>query len=246
MRRFGLLGKSLSHSFSKGYFTQKFAELKLSDCRYENLELSSIDQLLPLIESNPDIEGLNVTIPYKQEVISLLAEQNDVVKKTGACNCIKVKEGKLYGFNTDVAGFLHSLKPKLQPHHTQALVLGNGGASKAVQYTLDELEIPFCLVSRRQQEGQLGYEDIGDEAMRKYTIIINTTPLGMFPNVDADPSIPYELLTDRHLLFDLIYNPEKTSFLKKGAAQGAQIVNGQEMLVLQAEESWRIWNDASL
>jgi len=243
MRRFGLIGKTLKHSFSKNYFTQKFKENGINDCCYETFELSSIEEFTALFEKYPDIEGLNVTIPYKEDVVKFLDEQNDVVKEIGACNCIKVVEGKLHGFNTDVIGFRESLQPKLKPQHTKALILGSGGASKAVQYALKELSIECRVVSRRKQFDELGYEDIDDEILEQYKLIINTTPLGMFPNVNDDPPVPYQYITPQHFLFDLIYNPEKTKFLQQGEKHGAQIANGHEMLILQAEESWRIWNE---
>lgn len=243
MRRFGLIGKTLKHSFSKNYFTQKFKENHINDCSYETFELQSIDQFPNLFQTCPDIAGLNVTIPYKEDVIKFLDEKNDIVKEIGACNCIKVTEGKLHGFNTDVIGFKNSLQPKLKQQHTKALILGSGGAAKAVQYALKELEIEFTVVSRRKEFNELGYEDIDDEILHQYKLIINTTPLGMFPDVNNDPPIPYRYITSEHFLFDLIYNPDKTKFLQQGERQGAQIANGYEMLILQAEESWRIWNE---
>jgi shikimate dehydrogenase len=186
---------------------------------------------------------LNVTIPYKEQVLTFLNERSVVVQEIEACNCIKIINGKLHGFNTDVIGFKNSLQPKLKPHHKKALILGTGGAAKAVKYALKELEIEYLLVSRRKEFGDLGYEDVDDEILKQYTLIINTTPLGMFPNMNDDPPIPYEFLTPQHFLFDLVYNPEKTKFLQHGEKQGAQIANGHEMLILQAEESWRIWNE---
>jgi len=192
MRRFGLIGKTLSHSFSKNYFTQKFAREQISNCRYDLFELKTIEDLPALLLSNPDLEALNVTIPYKQEVIPFLDEASDVVKEIGACNCIKITGGKLKGFNTDVVGFKRSLEAQLQPGHNKALILGTGGAARAVQYALKELGIEYKLVSRRKTGEGLGYEDIGEEILKKYSIIINTTPLGMYPNVDDAPPIPYE------------------------------------------------------
>lgn len=242
MRRFGLLGKTLTHSFSQAYFTGKFAEQNLPHCIYEKFELPSIEELPKLLSSYPDLEGLNVTIPYKQDVLPFLKEQNDVVRQTGACNCIKIRDGKLYGYNTDVVGFSISLQPLLKPWHTKALVLGTGGASKAVEYVLQQLSIDYHLVSRTKGEGLLTYEELDKDMIRERLLIINTTPLGTFPNVDECPALPYHLLTPRHLLYDLVYNPEKTKFLQQGEAQGAQIKNGYQMLVEQAEESWRIWN----
>jgi shikimate dehydrogenase len=243
MKRFGLIGKTLKHSFSQNYFAKKFAEQIITNCSYENFELASIDQLPHLIKDNPGLKGLNVTIPYKEKVLQFLDEKNETVEKIGACNCIKIMEGKLYGFNTDAIAFQKSLQTKLQPHHQCALVLGSGGASKAVQYALKEMRIDFLIVSRNKQTNQLGYENVGEKVMNGHQIIINTTPLGMYPNVDDDPPIPYDAISPKHLLFDLTYNPPKTKFLLQGEKQGAQIINGYEMLVGQAEESWRIWNN---
>jgi shikimate dehydrogenase len=246
MRRFGLIGKTLKHSFSKTYFEKKFAEEGIKDCSYENFELPSIDGLSQLLTNHPDLKGVNVTIPYKEDVLPFLHSKNEIVKEIGACNCIKIVNGELYGFNTDAIAFKNSLQLYLKPHHKCALVLGTGGASKAVQYALKELNIDFLLVSRKKQLNQLGYEDVGEDTIQKHCIIINTTPLGMYPNIDQDPPIPYEALTSQHLLYDLIYNPPKTKFLQQGEKKGAQIVNGYEMLLAQAEESWRIWNDENM
>lgn len=241
MNRFGLIGKTLKHSFSKSYFEKKFQELGITDSIYENYELSSIEQF-PGLLNNTEIRGFNVTIPYKEEIIPFLDSKNEIVESIGACNCIKVAEGRLHGFNTDAVAFRNSLQKYLQPHHKCALILGTGGASKAVQYALKELNIDYVLVSRHKKQNQLGYEDVGDDTVANHQIIINTTPLGMYPNVDVDPPIPYPALTHNHLLYDLTYNPPKTKFLQKGESMGARIINGYEMLVAQAEESWRIWN----
>ena len=242
MKRFGLIGKTLKHSFSKTYFEKKFADEGLSDYRYDNFELQSIDQFPGLISATADLRGLNVTIPYKEEVLQFLDFKNEIVERIGACNCIQIKEGQLYGFNTDAIAFKNSLQKQLQSHHKCALILGSGGASKAVQYALQELHIDFLIVSRHKKENQLGYEDVGRDTIECHQIIINTTPLGMYPNVDQDPPIPYKAIGSQHLLYDLTYNPPKTKFLKQGEANGAVIINGYEMLVAQAEESWRIWN----
>jgi shikimate dehydrogenase len=242
MKRFGLIGKTLKHSFSKNYFTQKFAEQRIIDCTYENFELQSIDELPALIQNNPDIKGLNITIPYKEEALAFLNEKNEIVEAVCACNCIKIEGGKTYGYNTDVIGFKNSLQPHLMPHHKCALILGSGGASKAVQYALKELNIGFLIVSRHKKYNQIGYEDLGKDIIEGHQLIINSTPLGMYPNIQDDPPIPYEYISSQHLLYDLIYNPVKTKFLEKGEKQGAKIINGYEMLILQAEESWRIWN----
>jgi shikimate dehydrogenase len=241
MKRFGLIGKTLKHSFSRSYFEKKFHELGIDDCIYENYELQSIDDL-PGLLGVPELAGLNITIPYKEEIIPFLHSKNKIVEAIGACNCIKVVDGQLHGFNTDAVAFKNSLQKYLQPHHKCALVLGTGGASKAVQYALKELAIDYVLVSRHKKENQLGYEDVGEDTVTGHQVLINTTPLGMYPNVDQDPPIPYSALTKNHLLYDLTYNPPKTKFLQQGESRGAQVINGYEMLVAQAEESWRIWN----
>lgn len=242
MRLFGLIGKTLKHSFSKVYFTQKFADLGLTDCRYENFEISSIDDFPALLDSHPELEGLNITIPYKEEILRFLHGQSAVVQEVGACNCIKFVEGRLYGFNTDVVGFKKSLGKLLKPHHTRALVLGTGGGAKAVTYALKELGILPTSVSRTKQASGMTYEELDPAVITDHLLIVNTTPLGMYPHTDAAPELPYESLTAQHLLYDLIYNPAMTKFLQKGAVQGAQVSNGQEMLELQAEENWHIWN----
>lgn len=242
MRVFGLIGKTLKHSFSKVYFTRKFAQLGITDCRYENFEIPSIDDFKALLDSQPELEGLNITIPYKGAIVPFLDVPMEVVKAVGACNCIKISGGKLYGFNTDVVGFRQSLQKVLLAHHTKALVLGTGGAAKAVHYALKELGITSTPVSRSTGPKGLTYEEVSKYVVEHHLLIINTTPVGMYPNIDEAPSLPYEFLTPRHLLYDLTYNPAKTLFLQKGEARGARICNGQEMLELQAEESWRIWN----
>lgn len=242
MRLFGLIGKPLKHSFSQAYFTKKFEAEKITDCRYQNFELGSIAELPALLAQMPQLEGLNVTIPYKKEVIPFLHSANEIVQHTGACNCIRIVDGKLLGHNTDVIGFRHSLQRQLEPHHRQALVLGTGGSSGAVCFALQSLGIAYRTVSRQPGKDTLSYEAITPDLLQQYTLIINTTPLGMFPDMDKAPELPYEALSSRHLLFDLIYNPETTLFLKKGAASGARTSNGYEMLLLQAEEGWKIWN----
>ncbi len=242
MREFGLIGQSLSHSFSKKYFTARFGKEGRTDCRYDNYELQSINGITALLNDHPSLEGLNVTLPYKGSVLSFLDERTAIVTSIGACNCIKIRNGRLTGYNTDAEAFRSSLESWLEPHHCNALVLGSGGASMAVQWALKEMSIDFRVVSRRPKLNEWGYEDIGREVIQDFQIIINTTPLGMFPDVSDSPSIDYGYLTDRHFLFDLVYNPAKTKFLEEGEKRGAKIVNGYEMLVRQAEESWRIWN----
>ena len=245
MKRYGLIGRTLTHSFSKTYFAKKFAEENIPDCSYENFELKTIDDFPLLLNSNPDIRGLNITIPYKEEVLQFLTEKNEVVEAIGACNCIKVEDLKLVGYNTDTIGFRKALEPQLKPHHKKALILGTGGASKAIIYVLKELGIGYQLISRYKEPGQCTYEDIDGDILADHRLIVNTTPLGMYPNVNADPPIPYQFLTEKHFLFDVIYNPAKTKFLAEGEKQGAQISNGYEMLIYQAEESWRIWSGMS-
>ena len=242
MKRFGLLGRTLTHSFSKNYFANKFEKEGIKDAFYENFELKTAADLPGLLSAHPDIKGLNVTIPYKEDVLQFLTEKNEIVEAIGACNTIKIEGEKLTGYNTDVIGFRKTLEPQLKPHHKKALVLGTGGASKAICYVLTELGIKPQLVSRRKGDGQCGYEDLGEELLSTHYLIINTTPLGMYPNVDADPPVPYEFITPQHFLFDLIYNPPKTKFLLEGEKRGAQICNGYQMLVEQAEASWRIWS----
>lgn len=243
MRVFGLIGYPLSHSFSKRYFEAKFLQEGITGCRYENFELSSIQQLPALIHNQAGLQGFNITIPYKQQIIPYLHAANDVVAQTGACNCVKIVDRQLVGFNTDVEGFRQSLLKQLRPNHSRALVLGTGGAAKAVAYVLEKSGISFYYVSRnhQQREGCLRYEEIDDRLISTHQLIINTTPTGMYPNIHEAPPIPYPSLTPGHFLFDLTYNPEKTLFLQQGESRGAAIQNGYDMLVIQAEESWKIW-----
>jgi shikimate dehydrogenase len=241
-RLFGLTGYPLSHSFSKKYFTDKFRNEFLADCRYENFPLENISALPELIKAQPDLRGLNVTIPYKETVMPFLDELSDEAKQIGAVNCIKIASGKLKGFNTDYVGFLRSLKKKLKPHHAHALILGTGGSSKAVQYALSLQNISYRFVSRTKRENVFSYNELNKETMEQHTLIINATPLGMSPAINECPNIPYQLLSQKHLLFDLIYNPAETVFLQKGKVQGAAVMNGLEMLQIQADESWKIWN----
>jgi shikimate dehydrogenase len=245
MRKFGLIGYPLSHSFSPAYFAGKFAREGYTDCSYEAFPIPSIDQLIALIADNPGLEGINVTIPYKKAVIPFLQNTTEAVKQTAACNCIKIKNGSLTGYNTDVTGFEKSLLPCLKPSHAKALILGTGGAAAAVEYVLKKLGIAFLFVSRNKQAGKniLTYDEVGKEVLAEYKLIINTTPLGMYPAVNDCPHILYEYITADHYLYDLIYNPGQTLFLKKGAEKGAATKNGSDMLIIQAEESWKIWNE---
>jgi shikimate dehydrogenase len=243
MRLFGLIGYPLSHSFSKKYFTEKFEQEGLTDCRYELFPITTINELPGILIKHPKLEGLNVTVPYKRQVISFLHSINNIPAGVNACNCIHIKDEKLIGYNTDVIGFEKSFTPLLKPHHKKALVLGNGGAASAVVFVLKKLSIDFIIVSRELHgDSALTYKDIHEQLMKECNIIINTTPLGMYPNEKSCPSIPYQFISENHLLYDLVYNPAKTLFLQKGEELGAAIKNGEEMLNLQAEESWKIWN----
>lgn len=239
--RYGLLGKDISYSFSQGYFTQKFADLKLNEHSYENFDIPQISEFETLV-SQTHLKGLNVTIPYKELVIPYLDDLDSGAKKIGAVNTIKFTEKGLKGYNTDAYGFQKSIEPFLKPHHNKALILGTGGASKAIRFVLEELGIEYTYVSRTKKEHQFTYKDLDKEIITTHTIIINCTPLGTFPNINDKPSLPYQHLDGKHLLFDLIYNPKKTAFLGEGESKGSEICNGLKMLKLQAEKSWEIWN----
>lgn len=242
-RVFGLIGYPLSHSFSEKYFTEKFIREGIKDCRYELFPIKSIDEIKQLLRFSPQIKGLNVTIPYKQDVIKYLHSTVHIPEGIRACNCIRIEDKKLVGYNTDCAGFERSLAPLLQPWHKKALVLGTGGAAEAVCYVLKKLNIPFSQAGRAPQHAAvLRYSEITERRLKDFSIIINTTPLGMYPETDNCPDIPYHAITAKHLLYDLVYNPAKTVFLRKGEERGACIKNGEEMLIIQAEESWKIWN----
>jgi shikimate dehydrogenase len=242
VRQFGLIGFPLSHSFSKGYFANHFLIEKILDAHYENFPIESIDAFTSLWENNPSLVGLNVTIPYKKLVIPFLQHPSSVVQSIHACNCIQLHEGALYGYNTDVIGFEQSLLPFLQPHHQKALIFGTGGAAAAVEWVLKKLGIAYQLVSRTASAECISYASLNPEIIAAHTLLIHTSPLGMFPNVDEAPDLPYEAITSKHHLYDLVYNPSVTKFLEKGAAQGATTQNGLEMLHLQADASWEIWN----
>jgi shikimate dehydrogenase len=242
---YGLIGFPLSHSFSPAYFRKKFADQGI-DAIYEAFPLSTIDELLPLIANNPNLCGLNVTIPYKESVIGMLHEIDSVAHTIGAVNCINLKEGIRKGYNTDVIGFEKSLIPLLEPQHTQALVLGTGGSSKAVTWVLRQLGISYSLVSRGGGSADLTYDALSADQVTAHKLIINTTPLGMYPDIESCPAIPYDGVGHGHLLYDLIYNPEETRFLAEGVARGAVAKNGFEMLQLQAEAAWDIWTSAAV
>ena len=244
MRRFGLLGYPLLHSFSQHYFTGKFSREGIRDAVYENFSLPRIEDLHAVLKQHSDLRGFNITIPYKKQVLAFLSGSTPAVQQMGACNCVKITNGSLFGYNTDVVGFKQSLQPFLKPHHRHALILGTGGASAAVEFVLKELHIDYRFVSRTAGDDTMRYDELDASVLSSHHLVINTTPLGMYPKTEEYPAIPYQYLTPDHHLYDLIYNPAETQFLAKGKAMGATIQNGQEMLVLQAEESWRIWNSA--
>ena len=241
---YGLLGYPLGHSFSARYFREKFAKENI-DAEYRNFEVPSVGMLPEIIRSHPNLRGLNVTVPYKEKVIPYLDAIDSRAEEIGAVNVICVSHNagavRLVGHNADVIGFMDSLRPLLGPQHTKALVLGTGGASKAVVYGLHTAGIETLYVSRRAGEGRITYADIERQTMEEYRLIVNCTPLGMSPKVDACPDIPYGMLTEQHLLYDLVYNPELTLFLRKGREHGAKVKNGMEMLLRQAEASWAFW-----
>jgi shikimate dehydrogenase len=239
--KYGLIGKDISYSFSKKFFTRKFINEGLNNCSYENYDINSISELLEVI-NDTKIKGLNVTIPYKESVIELLNHIDPIAKKIGAVNTIKIdKQNKLLGYNTDYIGFKQSLESNIS-NQKRALILGTGGASKAIVYALETLNIKTLLVSRKKREESITYEDISNQIIKDHTIIINCTPLGTYPNIEECPKIPYQYITERHLCYDLIYNPIKTKFLILSEKEGASIINGNEMLENQAIESWKIWN----
>lgn len=241
MKKYGLIGYPLQHSFSKKYFDEKFANEGIANSVFNLYSISDISSL-PDIFQDENLKGLAVTIPYKQSVIPYLDELDDVAKEVGAVNCIKFSKGKTKGFNTDVVGFENSFKKYLQNFHQKALVLGTGGSSKSVQYVLRKLNISFLVVSRNPVDSEISYEQIDKEVMSEYPIIINCTPVGMYPQEHKKPVLPYAFLTPGHYLFDLVYNPDITAFLKEGIKAESCSVNGLEMLYLQAEENWKIWN----
>lgn len=242
MSKFGLVGKNIAYSFSKGHFTAKFENEDLP-YSYENFDIENISQFPEILKSTNDIMGLNVTIPYKEQVIKYLDELNQTAEKIGAVNTIKLyPSGKTEGFNTDYYGFQKSIQPFLKPHHTNALILGTGGASKAIAYALEELNISFEYVSRSvDSKAKYCYADLTEDIIKNHEVIINCTPVGTHPNVNECPNIPYDGITKQHLLYDLIYNPTQTKFLMCGELQGATICNGSKMLEYQAEKAWEIW-----
>lgn len=243
MKVYGLVGENIAYSFSKKYFTDRFANTNADDCIYENFDLQSIEDFPKLIQDNPNIVGLNVTIPYKETIIPYLDSLSKKATQIGAVNVIRfTKKGKLKGYNSDYFGFKKTIKPLLQAHHKRALILGTGGASKAVAFALEELDITFSFVSREDHENTITYERINETTFDNFQIIINCTPIGTSPNTKEFPLIPYQYFTEKHIAFDLIYNPEETQFLKKAKQKGAITKNGLDMLVFQAEKAWKIWN----
>lgn len=245
MKLYGLIGYPLGHSFSKKFFTEKFERENLPDCNYELFPIPSIKDLPSLINSTPFLMGLNVTIPYKQQVLEYVTERSDTVRDIGAANTIKIIDNNLFAYNTDVIGFEKSFIKKLKPFHKKALILGTGGSSKAVQFVLNKLGIEFLFVSGSQQPSAntINYSNIDENIMNEHLVIINCTPVGMSPNDKEHPQLPYQFISKEHYLFDLVYKPEKTIFLQKGEDEGAVVQNGYEMLIIQAEESWKIWNE---
>ena len=246
MKKYGLIGNPLGHSFSKGYFNEKFSNENI-DAEYVNFEIPTIDDLPAVIAENKNLCGLNVTIPYKEKVISYLDEVTTDARAIGAVNVIRIErsakgEPRLIGYNSDIVGFTQSIEPMLENHHKKALILGTGGASKAIFHGLKKLGIVAIFVSRRNMAGTVQYKDITPEVIQEYNVIVNCTPCGMYPHTDECPDLPYEAITEKNLLYDLIYNPDQTLFMRKGAERGAKVKNGLEMLLLQAFDSWRFWN----
>ncbi len=242
MDKYGIIGNPLGHSFSKGFFTEKFAKEGI-DAQYLNFQIPEIGKLTDVLKENPELRGINVTLPYKTEVIPFLDELSDEAREIGAVNVVQIRNGHLKGFNSDIIGFTRSIQPLLKPHHKKALILGTGGASRAIRVGLTRLGLEWKYVSRTPREGMITYNDITAETLKEYEVIVNCSPVGMFPKVDECPAIPYEFLTADNLLYDLVYNPEDTLFLKRGREQGARGKNGLEMLHLQAIASWEFWNE---
>ena len=247
MTTYGLIGYPLGHSFSRKFFTEKFEQEDI-DAQYLNFEIPSIEEFPNIIASHPELRGLNVTIPYKQQVMQYLDDISEEAKAIGAVNVVKCQQSTvncqlhLTGYNSDVIGFVESIKPLLKPHHKKALILGTGGASKAIRYGLEKkLGMKTLFVSRSAREGMITYEEVTAEVLKEYEVIVNCSPVGMYPHVDECPALPYEALNENNLLYDLVYNPLETLFMKKGAAQGATVKNGLEMLHLQAIASWEFW-----
>ena len=246
MDKYGLIGYPLGHSFSISYFNQKFKDENI-DAVYENFEIPTIDLLPEVLDSNPNLKGLNVTIPYKQKVIPFLDNISPEARAIGAVNVIKVihdgKNTKLKGYNSDVIGFTQSIEPMLERFHKKALILGTGGASKAIDYGLKSLGLETVFVSRFERPDTIQYKTITPDVIEEYNVIVNCTPLGMYPHTDECPLLPYEAMDSHTILYDLIYNPDETLFMKRGAEHGANVKNGLEMLLLQAFASWDFWHE---
>lgn len=244
MRKFGLIGYPLGHSFSKKYFTAKFEKEGIEDCQFDLYEIPQISDFLQVLSDNPELEGMAVTIPYKEQVIPFLDELDSACSTIGAVNCIRIQDGKKVGFNTDYIGFKHSLQAWLDDQIPPALVLGTGGASKAVKQALLDLQIPFQSVSRSSHPDQLTYDDLRGNPgiLSEFPLLINTTPLGTYPKIEGIPDLPTEYLTDANLVYDLVYNPPITRLMKECLDRGGRAKNGQDMLELQAEAAWKIWN----
>lgn len=243
MRLFGLIGYPLGHSFSQKYFKEKFEREAIKDCDFRNFELESIENFEDLLRKHPELSGLSVTIPHKETVIPFLHKLDETTSQIGAVNCIKFAGSELIGFNTDAYGFEMSIKPFLENKYERALILGTGGASKAVAHVLKKWNIPFHYATRNPTaQNHLRYEQITDENIRYFQLIVNTTPLGTYPKTEEAPLLPYTSLTENHFLYDLVYNPSETLFLRHGKNQGTQTMNGKKMLELQAERAWQIWN----
>lgn len=241
MARYGLIGKELSYSFSKTFFTYKFEKEKRKDS-YQNFEMDSLEEFPKFLKDHPDLRGLNVTIPYKEEIIPFLDKIDREAQKIGAVNTIKFrKDGKLIGYNTDHYGFAKALADFFPIKEKTALVLGTGGASKAIQYVLEAMDFKYLVVSRGSSNATIKYDDISRDTISAHCLIVNCTPMGTFPNVSECPKLPYQHLGPDHILFDLIYNPRETEFMKRGFVKGARVSNGLKMLEYQAKKSWRIW-----
>lgn len=240
---YGLIGYPLGHSFSRRFFTEKFLHEGIC-AEYRNFEIPEAAQLLDVVRDTPNLKGLNCTIPHKQAIIPFLDDLSDEAREIGAVNVVKVMpDGKLKGYNADIIGFMDSIRPLLKPYHRKALVLGTGGASKAVCTGLTKLGLEWMYVSRAPKEGQLTYSDLTEEIMAQHQVIVNCSPVGMYPHIDEAPALPYDMLTKNHLLYDLVYNPEITQFMQLGQARGAVVKNGLEMLHLQALASWKFWQE---
>lgn len=250
MRKYGLIGFPLGHSFSKEYFAEKFAREKITDCHYENYPIDSIEKLSLIISENPELYGLNVTIPYKTAVLEFADSMDPAVAEIGAANVLKIKrEGpkvQISAFNSDITGITESLSLYITRNVKKALIFGTGGSSMAVEYTLGKMGLETIKVSRKKTTGAIRYDEISPGIMEDTDLLVNTTPLGMYPDIYSKPSINYDLLNERHILFDLVYNPELTSFLRAGQERGCKTISGLKMLYSQAEKSWEIWNDHDL